>query len=468
MVKSKIKDTIKRKSKQLDLSGCKLSVVPKEIQQCVEKVPYGFTELDLSFNVFKSIQITQLSTDFNNLQTLNLSANPLVNLDFLKVADHPFKQLSELNLTGCKISVIGKWDFDSFPYLRKINLSNNNISSLSELAFSKLSKLEELSLSGNPQIGDVPASLIQCKYLEIIDLSGCEIRYLPANFGELKNCLELNLGNNKLKELPDSFGKMTRLCLLNLQDNQLDELPLSIGNCIGLSVDTSGGGLILYGNPLNKDPDLKSRITKGPAQIMDYLEKKYNLKSPNVNSINSIPKMSSQPPPYQQHQPQQQPQNQNIPKPTYIQTAGSIAGPKPLKERSLDIIIVDLKSKISGMYQFVNNQTNGSLQEQLISIGNNLTLVQDDLEKLIITILKSTKTFNFSSPIPNAQDDHMTKMKKIINLKLEKLALTTRQLGDYIVNQMSTLPPHVFDQQISIIFDVLQKTNIKLVNSNFK
>jgi len=123
-----------------------------------------------------------------------------------------------------------------------------------------------LFLSGNP-LGTVPSSIGRLEFLEILDLSSCDLAVLPNDFPGMGRLLELNLGNNQLTKLPTEFGKMSRLVSLNLCDNKLTDLPVSMGACVHLD------SVILDRNPL-QDPELVRKYEIGTDHLLDYLGKR--------------------------------------------------------------------------------------------------------------------------------------------------------------------------------------------------
>ncbi|KYQ90915.1 hypothetical protein DLAC_11695 [Tieghemostelium lacteum] len=485
--KSKIKETLKSKSNRLDISACKLSELPKELKSNMEKQVLSFLELDMSFNQFKSLDFKELSSDFNSLNTLNLSGNPL--LLSINFQGKDLRQLQELNLSGCKISHIDESTFQGLSSLRKLNLSNSNIDVVHDRAFYSLRvTLEELMLSGNSKLGSygtLPSSILECKILEILDLSSCGLKSLPNGFGqELCKLLELNLGNNRLTTLPNSIGKMKRLCFLNVQDNDIQSLPLSIGHCVGLGCTggSGNGGINLYGNPLTQDLDLKSKISQGPFIIMDYLEKKMSLHrgpisvsdeanssytTPPLPSHHSSPVLSSSPGPGfsipgpYSRSPSTTPSLPDRP-PSYNSLPVYVPGPKSVRDKTSDLLSQDMKKKIQLQYDQISKS---KTPDEMISIGNKLTPVQEDMDKLLTT-LKIVKEFTFVSPKPQPTEDKPTQIKKILNLKIEKMVLSIRHLLEYIT---VTLQPQSFrttqdyDNIMSLIYDAVQKVNMKWI-----
>ena len=77
-----------------------------------------------------------------------------------------------------------------------------------------------------------------------LNLSGNQLKILPAEIVDLKNLTWLFLSKNQLKTLPAEIGKLKNLTLLNLSDNQLTSLPAEIVELTNLtSLDLSGNQL---------------------------------------------------------------------------------------------------------------------------------------------------------------------------------------------------------------------------------
>ncbi|EGC30716.1 hypothetical protein DICPUDRAFT_157507 [Dictyostelium purpureum] len=496
-IKNRIKDLNKNKLTKLDLSALKITSVPKELTKSIsdsKNVVLKIIELDLSFNQIKTAQFLEefgtISNDFSSLEVLNLMGNVL--LDFsMSVIKSPvsitkWNNICELNLSGCKITKVTNLSFVHLVKLRKLSLANNNIEVIEDQSFSYFKNtLEELSLAGN-SIKQIPTSLVELKSLELLDLSGCPIQNLPDGLGNMISLLEMNLGNCKLTELPNSIGKLKRLCVLDIQNNHLNDLPLSIGYCIGLGQSSSG--INIYGNSFSNNSELKSRQSKGAALIMDYLEKRVTLHvgviplgSNNSNnnlqqqSINvSIPSpRPSRPPQYDKINEDRPPQYQSIVSSSgsngsvSIEHAINIPGPKPLREKINDILRNDIKIYMKQFFDAISQTNNNAPQiqaNQLIAIGNILTPAQNEMDQLFKTFSIDTSKMVYNSPMPINGEDKILQIKKIINLKLEHIAVHSRFLLDYMdqISQPNKLSSMEYDKRISLINHTLQSFVLKL------
>ena len=77
-----------------------------------------------------------------------------------------------------------------------------------------------------------------------LDLSDCDLDFVPNEVFEIEDLIELSLAGNNLTALPDSFGKLTSLEKLQLSGNRLKSLPDSLCELESLE------GLWLHGNLL--------------------------------------------------------------------------------------------------------------------------------------------------------------------------------------------------------------------------
>lgn len=90
---------------------------------------------------------------------------------------------------------------------------------------------KNLDLSGLA-LQELPESIAQLKWLEILDISKTKLKELPESIGQLTQLEELDLSYTELKEFPKSICQLTQLLELNLSDTQLHELPESIGQLV--------------------------------------------------------------------------------------------------------------------------------------------------------------------------------------------------------------------------------------------
>ncbi|MDY7002640.1 MAG: COR domain-containing protein [Cyanobacteriota bacterium] len=122
-------------------------------------------------------------------------------------------------------------------------------------------KLKELNLSNdylrrNYQIlTEIPTEVWELDWLEVLNLSGNQLRSIPESITKLTNLTWLNLSGNQLTTIPESITKLTNLTWLNLRDNQLISIPKSITNVINLTL------LVLRNNQLISIPEPITKLT---------------------------------------------------------------------------------------------------------------------------------------------------------------------------------------------------------------
>ncbi len=79
----------------------------------------------------------------------------------------------------------------------------------------------------------------QLKQMIQLDLTDCQMKFLPPEIGLFPNLEELNLNLNQLRELPPELGNLSKLKHLDLNSNQIKELPSqlsSLSNLISLNI----------------------------------------------------------------------------------------------------------------------------------------------------------------------------------------------------------------------------------------
>ncbi|KAM3960863.1 uncharacterized protein ACR2FA_005002 isoform 1-T2 [Aphomia sociella] len=220
-----------------------------DLQEALEPLPKlerlflsncGLRNLPDNFNVF------------DNLQELDISHNPLVNV-FTKLLA-PLEKLEYLNMGYSNLSFIGPDTFSKMTSMKRLVLSGNDLLSLEAGLFGNLTQLttlelefcglkrplnanaffknltytdlREIRLGGNPLV--IPASgpvfPKQLSQVTILDLSNCNITSLNEDaFKNTENLTELNLAGNRLKSGYDSLSFLERL-------RQLEKINLSNNN----------------------------------------------------------------------------------------------------------------------------------------------------------------------------------------------------------------------------------------------
>jgi Leucine-rich repeat (LRR) protein len=101
-----------------------------------------------------------------------------------------------------------------------------------------LTNLEILHISGQ-NLKSVTSNIGKLSKMRFLDLSNCELDSVPSSISEFKNLYSLNLGGNNLSSIPLSFKNLKGLTFFYLQQNkdlawQIEEIR-SWGICSYLS-----------------------------------------------------------------------------------------------------------------------------------------------------------------------------------------------------------------------------------------
>lgn len=241
--------------KSLYLSGNPLFA--PDLQEAISPLPKlerlflsncGLHNLPDNFNVF------------DNLQELDISHNPLVNVFTRLLA--PLEQLEYLNMGYSNLSYIGPDTFAKMTSMKRLVLSGNDLLSLEAGLFGNLTQLttielefcglkrplnanaffknltymdlREIRLGGNPLV--IPASgpvfPKQLSQVTKLDMSNCNITSLNYDaFKNTENITELNLAGNRLQSKEGSLSFLERLHHLekiNLSNNNLTTIDPQI------------------------------------------------------------------------------------------------------------------------------------------------------------------------------------------------------------------------------------------------
>jgi hypothetical protein len=137
--------------------------------------------------------------------------------------------------------------------LTRMDLSGKNIKEL-PAEIGNLANLTALNLKGN-QLATLPPAIGNLEKLSWLDLGGNQLTDIPPAIGNLKKLTTLNCPENKLATLPSTIGSLTNLHRLDLEENQLIELPPAIGKLANLTT------LLLKGNHISTLPSEMCNLT---------------------------------------------------------------------------------------------------------------------------------------------------------------------------------------------------------------
>jgi Leucine-rich repeat (LRR) protein len=135
---------------------------------------------------------------------------------------------------------------------------------------SALTRLRQLNLSNN-QISSIPDSLSKLSRLKKLDLGGNEISSIPDSLSKLSRLKKLDLAENQIIIIPDSLSKLSQLQKLYLDDNQISSIPDSLGSLPQLQE------LYLENNQISSIPDSLGSLSQ--LNCLDF----------QGNQISSIP-----------------------------------------------------------------------------------------------------------------------------------------------------------------------------------
>ena len=185
--------------------------------------------LDLGMN-----QLDRLPADlfcpFVNLRTLNLTGNRLPDLSSFGLIDPAtgrlcLQELLDLDLSHNKLELVPENSgVATLRNLKYLNLSSNHISEIAELTFSALKNLNMLDLSGN-QLRSLPGRLFRDSEMTVLRLANNGLMELPVGlFKMLAKLLVLDVSGNQITSETfnkETFADLIRLVVLDLSRNRL-------------------------------------------------------------------------------------------------------------------------------------------------------------------------------------------------------------------------------------------------------
>jgi hypothetical protein len=107
--------------------------------------------------------------------------------------------------------------------LKALHLNDLGLANIPEEVF-QLKQLELLNLQGN-NLDYIPTAISQLYNLRILDFSKNRLKKLPREIIQRSQLKRILLKNNQLSQLPVGISKLKNLEFLDLSDNQLTQLP---------------------------------------------------------------------------------------------------------------------------------------------------------------------------------------------------------------------------------------------------
>uniref|UniRef100_A0A4W5KDX5 Si:ch211-180f4.1 n=1 Tax=Hucho hucho TaxID=62062 RepID=A0A4W5KDX5_9TELE len=197
------------------LQSNNISSVSVELQSLV-----NLTELDLSQNHFTQIQDIGLH-NLTQLVTLYLEENQVKELQDSCLMD--LDSLEELYINHNQISSIGPKAFSGLRNLLRLHLNSNKLVAIDSHWFESLPNLEILMIGENPILGLQDMNFHPLSKLHSLVLAGMGLREVPSGaFQGLEYLESLSFFDNKLTAVPkDALRVLPNLKFLDLNKNPI-------------------------------------------------------------------------------------------------------------------------------------------------------------------------------------------------------------------------------------------------------
>jgi hypothetical protein len=156
----------------------------------------------------------------------------LLNLGFGDEIIKIFKESKPeaVDFSGHKIEAEYLNDIGEISSIKKLDLSDCDIEFLPE-SIKKLSNLTSIKFRNNKNLTKLPNWLSELRKLEYLDCAGCDIKEV-GDLSECTNLSELVLDYNKnLTTLPKNIGKLSKLVRITASSCDLREIDDDLVNC---------------------------------------------------------------------------------------------------------------------------------------------------------------------------------------------------------------------------------------------
>ncbi|XP_020267671.1 receptor-like protein 12 [Asparagus officinalis] len=228
----------------LGLASCNLIKVPVFL-----RYQHELEQLDLSDNKISG-GIPEWIWGLDEGYYLNLSMNKFTHFKGPHILSWKHGDIGALDLHSNSLQ--GPIFLPSTTF-RFIDYSNNSISSVIPPNISSyLLYCTHLLLRNDNLTGEIPSSICEAQYLQVLDLSGNSLSgSIPSCLFDIKSLTDLNLKGNKIQgEIPRHFSKECMLESLILSDNRLKgPITRTLLNCGSLKVLDLGNNQIVGGFP---------------------------------------------------------------------------------------------------------------------------------------------------------------------------------------------------------------------------
>lgn len=185
-------------------------------KQCKCVWASGNKQVDCSEGHFDSVP-KNISTD---IQTLNLSGNPIHEISKEAFADVGQVNLKKLILSNCRLEVIHKHGLKGLAIMIELDLSSNNLTSLHRDTFDPVEKIRWIILNDN-RIEKLDDGLFKnLPFLQRVYLTNNRIVQIGVKtFMNVPKLYDLRLDTNKMEYLKVDALNQLSLTNLDLQDN---------------------------------------------------------------------------------------------------------------------------------------------------------------------------------------------------------------------------------------------------------